>query len=561
MSRVNIILIGIIAIAAIARLWLLGSVPNSLYWDEVSLGYNAFSISETLKDEHGHFMPILFEAFGDYKMPAYIYLTAIFVKIFGLNEFSVRIGSALMGIITVGLVYYLTKEILFYIKFNEQFDKKVSIVSLVAAFLLAISPWHLQFSRTGFEANGGLLFCVAGLYFFLRALRTNNKLLIVSALSFVISCYFYRSILLFTPFLLLLLFIVFFKDLISKKLRKYTLVSIFIFIALATPIFYESFFTKGSSRANDVLVFSNLDQKVSLFQMWAIQSGEGRIGNIVYNERFIYLNEIISNYLAHFSPSFLYTSGDPNPRHGPRNMGMEYIWGLPLLIAGVIVLAKSKGKGILILLGGLFIAPISAAVSIFAPHALRSLNMVPFLSIITAIGGVYLFYSFQSRLRVIISCFFVIVAGFVIFSYVFNYYKVSIFLSAAEWGDGYKQMNEYVKDHYDEYDKIIISGHYWEPYAYTLFYTRYSPQKYQENGNNYAYDKYLFGGTSWIQDGPPELGSVDLAKMTGYKKALVVLSPDEYAQQENPPGLLTEIKDINNKTVYFVGVVQRTEDK
>jgi 4-amino-4-deoxy-L-arabinose transferase-like glycosyltransferase len=555
--RDKLLLVGIILLASLLRLWLLGVVPNSLYWDEVSLGYNAFSIAETLRDEHGHLLPVLFEAFGDYKMPAYIYLTAVFVKLFGLSEFSVRIGSALMGIITVAFLYFLTKEILLLIKTNAFIEKNRVSIALVSSLFFALSPWHIQFSRTGYEANGGLFCVVIAVYLFLKGIRNNPKLLIFSSLFFVLSCYFYRSILMFTPVLLCVFLLVFFRELFIPKIRKYTIIAAVSFVLLAYPIFHASFLTEGSSRADDVLVFSNLDEKVSLFQMWAIQSGEGRIGNIIYNERMIYFNEIVSNYLSHFSPSFLFTSGDPNPRHSTRNMGMEYIWELPLILIGLLVLARSRGKGLWVLFSWLILAPLSAAISIFAPHALRSLNMIPILSIFGAIGAVYLYYWTKPFMRIPYAVVGLLVIGFFVFGYLFNYYKVSTFLTATDWGDGYKQMNQYVLDNYDEYDKIIISGHYWQPYAYTLFYSKYSPEKFQENGDNYSFDKFYFGGTSWIKEGPPELGSADLYKMSENKKTLVILSPQEYSEQKNPPGLLEEIKDMNNKVVFFVGIVQK----
>ena len=54
------------------RLWSMKEAPPSVYWDEASIGYNAFSVSQTLKDEWGEFLPIHFRAFGEFKLPVYI---------------------------------------------------------------------------------------------------------------------------------------------------------------------------------------------------------------------------------------------------------------------------------------------------------------------------------------------------------------------------------------------------------------------------------------------------------------------------------------------------------
>ena len=70
------ILLGIVLLAGFLRFWQLASLPPSLYWDEVSQGYNAYSILTTGKDEHQEFLPLArFQAFGDYKAPVNIYLT------------------------------------------------------------------------------------------------------------------------------------------------------------------------------------------------------------------------------------------------------------------------------------------------------------------------------------------------------------------------------------------------------------------------------------------------------------------------------------------------------
>src|SRR3989344_6701054 len=91
----------IIVLAAILRFWHVTQTPPALYWDEVSLGYNAYSILKTARDEHGKFLPLTnFGAFGDYKPPAYIYATVPSIAVFGLNEFAVRFPSALFGTLT-----------------------------------------------------------------------------------------------------------------------------------------------------------------------------------------------------------------------------------------------------------------------------------------------------------------------------------------------------------------------------------------------------------------------------------------------------------------------------
>ena len=86
-SNRKIFFIIIAVLAFVLRFYKLGYVPLSLSWDEVSLGYNAYSILTTGRDEHGKWYPLVaFEAYGDYKPPLYIYATVPFVALFGLND-------------------------------------------------------------------------------------------------------------------------------------------------------------------------------------------------------------------------------------------------------------------------------------------------------------------------------------------------------------------------------------------------------------------------------------------------------------------------------------------
>jgi hypothetical protein len=81
--RNNKYLIFIVILAAILRFAQITQVPPSLNWDEVSHGYNAYSLIKTGKDEWGVNLPLIFRAYGDYKLPVYIYLTAISEFFFG----------------------------------------------------------------------------------------------------------------------------------------------------------------------------------------------------------------------------------------------------------------------------------------------------------------------------------------------------------------------------------------------------------------------------------------------------------------------------------------------
>src|SRR3989344_3494255 len=123
-------LILIVAIAFFLRFYKVTEVPPSLNWDEVSIAYNAYSVMKTGKDEWGVTFPVHFKAYGEYKLPAQIYVSIPGIYLFGLNELGVRITPVIYGTLTVLAVFLLAKELFLS-----------NTVGLLAAFLLSISPW------------------------------------------------------------------------------------------------------------------------------------------------------------------------------------------------------------------------------------------------------------------------------------------------------------------------------------------------------------------------------------------------------------------------------------
>ena len=136
-----LLLILTIIIGFFIRFYQLGDIPSSMNRDEPAIGYNAYSILQTGKDEWGKKFPLSFKSFGDFKSPLYIYLTVLPVKLFGLNEFSVRFWAALAGSLMLPLTYFLIRGLFLNSK-KTMVKKKEIIIQLLVLFLLAISPWR-----------------------------------------------------------------------------------------------------------------------------------------------------------------------------------------------------------------------------------------------------------------------------------------------------------------------------------------------------------------------------------------------------------------------------------
>ncbi len=150
----------ILLLAAGLRLYALDTYPQRFNQDEMAQGYNGWSLWQTGRDYWGYFLPVFFRNFGDWVPPLANYVTAPFVGILGLSEFSTRLPVALFGIAMVWLVALLGRR-----WFGWQ-------TGLLAALFLATEPWHLNYSRIAFQASYVPFFTTAALYAFTRAIQS-----------------------------------------------------------------------------------------------------------------------------------------------------------------------------------------------------------------------------------------------------------------------------------------------------------------------------------------------------------------------------------------------------
>src|SRR3989344_5413063 len=154
------LVIGIIALGLILRLWMFGTIPYGVNRDEASLGYNAFSILNTGRDEHGVLIPWQLESFGDWKKPLYVYLSIIPIKIAGLSEQTTRVTSLIFSIL---LIIYAVK-IAAYLTKNKPLLKAAT---LFTALLFTLNPWHFFFSRIASETMVATSLFVMAVYYLL----------------------------------------------------------------------------------------------------------------------------------------------------------------------------------------------------------------------------------------------------------------------------------------------------------------------------------------------------------------------------------------------------------
>jgi hypothetical protein len=348
--------IWIAAVATLAVLVVLRNVidlsgsPPGLYVDEASIGYNAWTIAHFGVDEHGISFPLFFEAFGEYKNPIYVYAVAALVRFLPLTVAVERFPAAIFGL---AVVAFLTAA-----AWRMTGSRLITLGTLA---LTAFTPWLVIESRVGFETISmvallsGALWCLVGrhptprqfgvagvfLAFAIYGYTTARLEILLLAIPLVIAWWLARNN-------------GWWRALVPVG-AGYVVLGVY---ALANP--------------------GALTGRFSEISIWA----DGSPLNVV-------IDRFLVNYVTYFSPSFLFTSGDANPRQNTEIGGM-LLWVMaPLLIAGIVVCWQRRREPLVrFLVAGILLSPIAAALTNNGtPHALRSSGMFPFLVILAILGA------------------------------------------------------------------------------------------------------------------------------------------------------------------------------
>ncbi|HEX8965860.1 MAG TPA: glycosyltransferase family 39 protein, partial [Patescibacteria group bacterium] len=375
-----ILLILIVAIGAFFRLWMLMSVPPSPSLDEVSLGYNAYSILHTGRDEYGNFLPLLLRAYDDYRPALYVYLVIPLIKLFGLNIFAIRLPSVILSLITIVVSYFLVFEL-----FSENAYKK--IIALLTSFLLAISPWSIYISRLGHEANLGLTCAVAAIYVFLFSINHPKKrwFLILAAFLFAISLDTYQSDKVFMPIMAILLGVLFFKQLWKSK--KILFISIGFGTLVSLPFVFMSLNSQGLTRFDSTSAFSNIKPlyEQTSRKLLLDRQNHNVIGEIFDNRRMVIPTIFAKNFISHLDPFWLFSNGGKDSFKAPE-VGLFYSWEFFFMLAGLFLYFKLPLKSKILIVGWIMAALIAPSITTQVPHAMRAMNILPIPQIIIALG-------------------------------------------------------------------------------------------------------------------------------------------------------------------------------
>lgn len=518
------LLLLILLLSLYLRIFHVSSNPPSLSWDEASLGYNAYSIATSLRDEHGEFLPLArFIAFGDYKPPGYIYAAVPSILIFGLNEFSVRFPSMLAGVLMVLFAYLATKELF-----------KNENIALLASLFTAISPWAIHFARGSYEANLGASFNLIGIYLFLVS-RRKKWMLLPSVVFFILSFYSFNANRIIAPLLLFALAVYYFKDVLQNI--KWGIISLIVALVLLFPSISYLASRESKLRFQEVSIFNNLAPVQTANQRIELDNNS-LIARLIHNRRILQASDFLKHYFDNFSLRFLFTRGDVNARLAVQSMGQLYVWDFIFIIAALYFFVKRKEKNVFPLFLWMLIVPIPAGVARETPHALRILSILPTYQILIAYGLYHLVSVVKEKfnLRGIFLLFVICsLLSANIYYYLHDYHIHYPSQWSGEWQYGYKEMVQFVVEREKEYDQIFVTNARGRPYIFFAFYQKYSFDAFIREKEA---SRDWFGFWEVKALGKIRFTFDDLPKATG--RVLLVMTPGHI------PGGYKLLKSISN---------------
>ncbi|NCN87366.1 MAG: hypothetical protein GW941_00555 [Candidatus Pacebacteria bacterium] len=463
----------ILLIATFLRVYKLGDVPHGMTWDEAAIGYNGYAVITTRRDEWITRLPVSFRSFGDYKAPFAIYLSGIFTYLLGLELWVLRLPFVIFGIAAILGIILLTREL--GKKFN--FTKNQNFwLPLVSGMLLTLSPWHLHFSRTGFESGIALSITIWAAYFLIRSFNEKKfsfLSLLFSAILFVLSLYTYHSSKIVSP--LLVLMILFWN---KKELKaKFTSLAVsgIAAVGLAYPLIKDSLFGKGLERAG-TLIFMQTDSPLEALGIFFRQ------------------------FFAHLNPTFLVLGQSTSFRHGDGKWGVLLPVTFFLVICGILFIFKRMKErkslsGYFFSLIWITFAILPAALGFeLVPHSNRALLALPGF-IILAILGLRDFSDWvintkinkeipgshgeKNMVWVTVIGMMIFLQGLFFVKYLNNYYTDFAAKSSEDFVDGYLEAFNYVKELEKDTNKIVFTSEYGQPYIFALFARKTNPIWYQ----------------------------------------------------------------------------------
>ena len=435
----------ILFVAGFLRFYNLSTNPPGIHADEADSGYNAYSILKTGRDFYGNFLPLQIVGFAqNYRTPLSTYITIPFVAVFGLSPLSVRMPTALLGILFVFLIYLLAKRI-----FGSEW------IGIVAAFLAAVNPWAVHVSRAYADHILALDFVILALILVINKSK-NYWSYVFSGLFFGLSLFSYHAPKIFLPLFIPALLVYLIKK--RSVPLKFFLISISIFIFFYALVFGSSFFGQGGQEYKNVTAINkDVAQKI-VDKERRVTDAPLAISGIFHNKPLFYFKELARNTGKFISINYLFLDGESNLTAWVGDRGLFYLAELPLLLIGLYFLFAKKRQLFWFFAFWFLAAIVPGAITRDQMYTYRGIYLLPLMLMVIALGIYSAFNEVFNKKKSI----FIFVLGTIyllsIVFYYFHYFYDYPVYSRPWWAAEDHEAISYIIQNQKKYEKFFSDG-------------------------------------------------------------------------------------------------------
>lgn len=487
-------IVWIFLLGILFRFYDLSILPSGLHVDEVKVGWNAYSLFKTGRDDWWHAFPLHYDTFGDQRPTGLFYASVPSLALNGLTVFAIRFTPALFGSLAVIAIFYITKKL--------TGSNKVAICT---SLMLAISPWHITLSRAtseGIVATTLILF--AWLYQLKNIESGSRSHFLTSATLYAVSYFFYHTSRLLIPAFIFATTAYYFFNSVPKKIN---LASIFLFILASALTVILSLSPAARGRLSQVSIFADQGIRTELDRL-PFEEGHNRVflARALHNKVVIFSTRFFNEYTQYFSGKFFLTAEEAKPsRYQTATRGILLYVEFVLLVVGLVGLAQKKFSYLPLLL--LLLAPLPAAITTEdAPNLHRSLVMSPFISLIAGFG---LYQLSRFSRKILILTVFILAVDLFLFSHLYMVHNPARDSLTLPRNVGAVELIVSVQKYSQKYSRIYLTNRPDHLYPWYVFQTGqdpkiFNPQLSAKKSQDWTYGNIIFSQyrcpSGFIQD-------------------------------------------------------------
>jgi hypothetical protein len=473
-------------------------IPFGLNRDEAGLGYNAFSLLKTGKDEYGKTWPVSITSFGDQKLPGYVYTLIPFIAVFHLNTFAIRLPSFLSGLAVIVEMGVVTKFLAESLRLPK---KGVIVCSFLAMLFIAVSPWANHFSRVAYEAHLALACFIFGFLMYKQALHALEKknvlrqrvFLVSAALAWSTTLLTYHSYQIFTPLMIFALLVFDFSNI--KKMDKFGVFAAWgIGCATIAMLFFGGVIAANQVKQQGISPFHKADLEAKAKEFRDVTPGVNALyERALFNPATEGIVVFSQNVVSIFSGNFFFVHGSNHGDHNPGNMNNFQLFLIPLLLFGILELWKQRQNPDVIRMGfWLLLGMVAPALTIQPQHEIRLSPIFPLLEVGGAFGAAMLYLQLdriKKHTRAIkygvLTCFFLIFTLGTLRSFLQYLYVIP---SQIESNEKYHLLGRALARYQTQGLPIITQSPSSSPYIWYLLESQFDPHTFQTQAEHYPAD-------------------------------------------------------------------------